>query len=70
MKQDEATLLAEIQAFLATAKMAETTFGRFAVDDGMSVARVRGGGGVTLTTARKVRQFIRDHCVSTEATAA
>jgi len=51
-------LLQEIDGFLATAGMAESTFGRKAVNDGKLVARLRAGSTVTLDTASKVRACI------------
>lgn len=53
-----AALLAEIDAFIAEASMAESTFGRLAVNDGKFVARLRGRGNITFATAEKVRSFI------------
>lgn len=54
-----AALLSEIEAFIAEAEMAETTFGRRAVNDGKFVARLRERGNITFATAEKVRGFIR-----------
>lgn len=51
-------LIAEIDAFLARTGMAETTFGRLAVNDGKFVGRIRSGGGLTLATLERVRTFI------------
>lgn len=53
-------LLAKISAFLARpdVRMTEATFGRLAVNDGKFVARLRGGGGLTMATAEKVTSFI------------
>ena len=58
MTQDQ--LLAEIEAFLRCRRMNEHTFGRLAVNDGKFIARIRGGGGVTLRTASRVRKFMDD----------
>jgi hypothetical protein len=52
-------LLAEIDAFLPTSGIAQTTFGRMAVGDSKFVARIRAGGGLTLKTAEKVQAFIK-----------
>lgn len=52
------TLLREIEAFLANAEMADSTFGRKAVNDGKLLARLRSGRSVSLDTAEKVRTFI------------
>lgn len=51
-------LISEIEAFLATRPMAETTFGRLAVNDGKFVARLRDNGNITFATADRVRAFI------------
>ena len=54
----QTALLAEIEAFLAERGMAESTFGRLAVNDGKLVRRLRAGSNMTLTTVEKVRGFI------------
>ena len=54
----KAALLAEIDAFLADARMAETTFGRHAVNDGKFVGRLREGSGITVATVDRVRAYI------------
>ena len=54
----QSDLLAEIERFLARCSMAETTFGRLAVNDGKLVSRLRGDANVTVTTIDKVRAFI------------
>ncbi|MDH3747813.1 MAG: hypothetical protein OER97_06360 [Gammaproteobacteria bacterium] len=51
-------LLADIQAYCQSAGIAESTFGRQAINDGKLCARLRGGKSVTLATAEKVRKFI------------
>lgn len=60
-----AELLSEIDAFRAGlpphVRMAETTFGRLAVDDGKFVQRLRDGKGVTLATIERVRAFIKNY---------
>lgn len=58
MDSTTATLLTEIDTFLANAALTETTFGRLAVNDGKFVGRLREGGRVWPETAEKVRQFI------------
>ncbi len=55
----QAELLQQIEAFLATCRMAETTFGRLAVNDGKFVRRLRSNGNMTLSTVEKVRAFLR-----------
>lgn len=52
------SLLEEIDAFLRDAEMAETTFGRHAVNDGKFVGRLRGGAGLTVATVDRVRTYI------------
>jgi hypothetical protein len=51
-------LLSEVEAFLATRNIAETTFGKVAVNDGKFVSRLRGGSNMTLATIERVRGFI------------
>ena len=55
---ETASLLQEIEAFIKKAEMAESTFGGKVANDGKLVARLRGGGSVTLRTAEKIRAFI------------
>lgn len=52
------SLLKEIDAFLRDAEMAETTFGRHAVNDGKFVRRLRDGAGVTVATVDRVLAYI------------
>jgi len=52
-------LVDEITAFCRRAEIAETTFGRLAVNDGKFVSRLRSGGRVTPETAARVRSFIQ-----------
>lgn len=54
-----AALLSEIEAFLRINPMAETTFGRLAVNDGKFMGRLRANANMTLATLQKVRAFIR-----------
>src|SRR5262249_23659337 len=54
-------LLAEIAAYCREAKLAETTFGRLAVNDGKLVGRLRNGSRVTSDTVLRVRSFIARH---------
>jgi hypothetical protein len=60
-------LLSEISDFCKVTVMAESTFGRRAVNDGKFVARLRYGGRVTTTTVERVRAFIEGHVVGNEA---
>jgi predicted transcriptional regulator len=58
---DQATLLAEIDAFLAPRRMAPSTFGRLAVNDGKFVRRLRAGADFRTQTMARVRAFIRQY---------
>ena len=57
-RAENESLLQEIAGFCRGAGMAESTFGRHAVNDGKFVARLRFGGRVTTHTAARVRLFI------------
>ena len=59
--QDTQALLSEISAYCRDAKVAETTFGRLAVNDGKLVSRLRNGSKVTTDTLRRVRAYIGRH---------
>ena len=52
------TLLHDIAEFCRSARMAKSTFGRLAVNDGKLVSRLRLGGRVTTDTVDRVRAFI------------
>jgi SAM-dependent methyltransferase len=52
-------LLREISDYCRAAGIAESTFGRRAVNDGKFVSRLREGGAVTAQTLERVRRFIR-----------
>ena len=52
-------LLHEIEAFCQRAGIAESTFGRHAINDGKLCARLRSGKSVTLVTAERVKEFIQ-----------
>lgn len=58
MDQREA-LLSEIEKFVAERRMAPSTFGRMAVNDGKFVKRLAEGGNITIRTAERVREYIR-----------
>jgi len=51
-------LLGEIEAFCRRTGIAESTFGRQAVNDGKLCVRLRNGKDVTLDTAARIRGFI------------
>jgi hypothetical protein len=52
------SLLGEIESFCRRSGIAESTFGKLAVNDGKLCARLRNGKDVTLETAAKIRGFI------------
>ena len=54
-------LLTEISDYCRRVGMAESTFGRRAVNDGKLVSRLRIGGRITTDTAERVRSFIRQN---------
>ena len=54
----QSDLLREIEEFLSRHRMAKTTFGLRAVNDGKLVDRLR-TGTVTLDTAQRIRIFMR-----------
>ena len=56
--RDTPALLAEIAGFCRRTHIAESTFGRLAVNDGKFVSRLRFGGKVTTRTLERVRGFI------------
>lgn len=53
-----AKLLTKIDAFLQDTDIAETTFGRLAVNDGKFVGRLRGGSGITVAMVDRVHSYI------------
>jgi len=61
------TLLQEISDFCRRAGIAESTFGRRAVNDGKLASRLRYGGRVTLETVERVHSFIRTNGAPGEA---
>lgn len=60
MEQVE-TLVKEIEAFCRQAGLAETTFGRQAVNDGKLMRRLREGKGITLKTMERARSYMQNH---------
>ncbi len=60
-------LLIRIEAFLSTRTMAETTFGRLAVNDGKFVGRLRAGSNMTLATIAKAEAYLAEVSHTTEA---
>lgn len=57
---DQTRLLTEIEAFIRERGIAETTFGRLAVNDGKFVRRLRERQNMTLATLERARDFIRE----------
>jgi SAM-dependent methyltransferase len=57
---DAETLLAQIEEACRRLKIAQTTFGRRAVNDGKLVNRLQQGGRVTLQTVDRVHRFIAE----------
>jgi hypothetical protein len=55
---DAETLLAQIDEACRRLKIAQTTFGRQAVNDGKLVSRLQQGGRVTIQTVNRVHRFI------------
>ena len=55
------SLLGSISEFCRRTGMAESTFGRRAVNDGKFVARLRDGARVTPETLDRVNQFMVKH---------
>ena len=55
------TLLREIDEFCRAHTVAESTFGRLAVNDGKFVGRLKNGGRVTTSTVDRVRAFMKDN---------
>lgn len=59
MNETEA-LLAQIEHACRRLKMAQSTFGRLAVNDGKLVSRLQDGGRVTIQTVERVHRFIEE----------
>jgi hypothetical protein len=57
---DAEALLAQIEDACRRLKIAQSTFGRLAVNDGKFVTRLQQGGRVTLHTVNRIHQFIAD----------
>ncbi len=55
---DAQALVSEVEEYCRGAGVAESTFGRRAVNDGKFMRRVRAGGAVTAKTAARARAFI------------
>jgi len=57
---DAEVLLAQIDEACRRLRIAQTTFGRHAVNDGKLVSRLQSGGRVTLETVNRVHRFIAE----------
>jgi hypothetical protein len=51
-------LLKEISDFCRASGLAESTFGRAAINDGKLVSRLRNGGRITTDTLERLRAFM------------
>lgn len=58
MESEATSLLRDIESFCRHAGIAESTFGREAVNDGKLCSRLRNGRNVTLETAARIRSYI------------
>lgn len=56
--EDVSRLIGEIEGYCRQHGLAESTFGRIAVNDGKFVGRLRAGRGVTTRTVSRVRAFM------------
>ena len=54
-------LLQEISDYCRQSGLAESTFGRRAVNDGKLTSRLRNGGRITTETLDRIRSFIANH---------
>ena len=54
-------LLREVGEYCREAGLAESTFGRLAVNDGKLIARLRDGGRITARTLERVRSYVATH---------
>ena len=66
MPKSTDALLHEIEDYCQRAGIAESTFGRHAINDGKLCSRLRAGKNVTLATAERVRTYIDDHQTGAE----
>ena len=65
---DHQALIGEIEQFCRARTIAESTFGRMAVNDGKFVGRLRLGKGVTTRTLKRVQDFMAAEDTGPEAT--
>ena len=59
-------LLQEVEEYCRSAGIAESTFGRQAVNDGKLCNRLRAGKNITLETAQRVHDYIHQQQPQTE----
>lgn len=62
---DQTQFLTDIEHFISTAGISESTFGFKAVNDGKFVKRIRHGGRMYRETEEKVRRYMRTHSPTT-----
>ena len=67
MESDTDILRAQISAFLADSGMSPSYFGKLSVGNSELVARLYGGGTVTLDTAQAVRKFMKSEMTATRS---
>lgn len=67
MVTTEQEVLDTIEGYVRARGIAETTFGRLAVNDGKLVGRLRRGEGITLATVRRIQQYIEDNPAAMQA---
>src|SRR5690606_20246352 len=60
---------ADISAYCRRVGMAESTFGRHAVNDGKLVQRLREGGRITVDTLERIRAYLQDQGAPPHASA-
>lgn len=65
---EHAELISRIESYCRGAEIAESTFGRRAVNDGKFVGRLREGKRVTTATIRRVEKYLDDNGGDAEAT--
>jgi plasmid maintenance system antidote protein VapI len=59
--RSEDVILHEIQTFIERLGMSETRFGRLSVGDPTVIKRLRNRKSITLETADRIRDFMRQH---------
>ncbi len=57
---EQSLFISEIETYCRNTGIAESTFGRRAVNDGKFVSRLREGGGVTTATVSRVRKYLSE----------